>query len=382
MVNKKKYYNNYCFVDYNKNTTMFAIVLPIIILVMSMLMNWLLDRKINLFVRVIPIIFALVLLIVYSIMLYKSHYKVIGTDEKLYILKGIKYDIIKLSDIQKKMYTLNSRGYFDCNIIANGKMYDLKIYKRQEYIDYLNMHCKKCSREESVSQCIISDRKIVYSSFIMYLLFIITLNIFPIVFLIIKIIANDYYWYVDKIMSLSWVFLISMLPAILLICFASIWKKALLEVKKYFIAAALVVSISLLTFSISMFLQRTSVVSYESDAIESIENKTSYQFPQSALCESRFVGTVKEIVVTLMDKDEFVAKLSEIKENSDFIKHNSSGFPNDVVTIISAKEIDYCFVYSTKGLKENEIDYYKYDEYIIFLIDSDNYRFFIYDFSQ
>ena len=213
----------------------------------------------------------------------------------------------------------------------------------------------------------------------MDLLFIITLNILPIELLITQIIANDYYWYVDKIMSLSWVFLISMLPAILLICFASIWKKTLLEVKKYFIAAALVVSISLLTFSISMFLQRTSVVSYESDAIESIENKTSYQFPQSALCESRFVGTVKEIVVTLMDKDEFVAKLSEIKENSDFIKHNSSGFPNDVVTIISAKEIDYCFVYSTKGLKENEIDYYKYDEYLIFLIDSENYRFFIYD---
>ena len=382
MVNKKQVLNVYPFVDYNNNANVFAVSLPLIILAISMLTRWLMNKRENYFVRAIPVAFVIALSIMYILVIFKMHYKVIGTDKKIYILRGAKHIIINLSDIKKIMYTLNLHGYYDYNIIASDKMYSIKIHRQKEFNDYVNSYSKKCSNEENVSQCIISDRKIVYSSFIIDLLFVITLNILPIVLLITKIIANDYYWYVDKIMSLSWLFLFSLIPAILLICFASFWKKILLEVKKLFIVSLLIISIALLIFTISIFMQKSFSVSYNSIDIEIVENKVSYQFPKSALYESRTIGSVKEIVVSVVDEDEFDSKFSEIKENRNFIKCRPNDFPNDVAMMISSEEIDYCFVYSTKGLTENEIDYYKYDEYLIILINSKNYRFFIYDFSE
>lgn len=384
MVNKSKDSSIYTFADYNKNATAIAILLPSIIFAVSMLTSWLMDRKVNFFVRIIPIIFVLFLSIIYFIVLFETQYKVIGTDEKLYILRGIKNDIIKLSDIKKYMYTLNSRGYFDCNIIANEKMYDVKIYKRKEYIDYLSMHCKQGINDVHMSRCKISDRKIVYTSSITDLLFITTLNVFPIGLLITKIIANDYYWYVDKVMSLSWIFILSMIPAMFLLCFAAFWKRLLLQAKKFFITSILVISFALLAFTFSVVLQRVSpvTVTYDSDIIKNIESKISYQLPKNAIIESRVVKSTREIVVTTTNEDEFAIKFNELKNNNDFIKCNPSDFPYDVALTISNEEIDYCFVYSIEGLKENEIDYFKYDEYLVLTVDIDSHRFFIYEFLQ
>ena len=377
---KKSKQEDYLFVDDLWSRDLVALLLPVLVVILSINIGPLLSKETIEYKQLIFNVIIVILIVTDLIMIFSIYfYKIIGTRSKIYVLKFGRYKAINLSDIKIISCSSVLKRSYDYNFFLEHKMCHLIINKKDEFDEYLmEMRQKKNEKNHSIN-----DDKIVFSSvFISELLLVVSINVIPLSFLIMKLLSNRYYWYDSKIESLSWVLCLFIIPCFILIVFSIIRNKYITIGKAKYILPAIVIVIALLFVAFSAVVSYSIKTSYKKDDVEDVEKIIEFDFPEKSLFETQDTPFGKMSVVTIKKDKEFKEIFNQIEESDIWVKSISDGVPEEVRKIMVNKEIDYYLVYSVEQSAYNDNIYFGIQgKYIVISVSSETDRFFIYDFT-
>lgn len=376
---------DYLFVDDLWSRDLVALLLPALVVIFSINIGPLLSKETIEYKQLIFNVIILILIITDLIMIFSIYfYKIIGTRSKIYVLKFGRYKAINLSGIKSVGFDSVREKYHNCNLFLEHKRYHLIISKREEFVEYLKER-KEERKKGEITNDLNNDRIIFSSIFVSQFLFIITMNILPLAFLLMKTLSIRHYWYSYKFASLSWILYLCAIPPVLLIIFCVIRKKLITIGRSKYVLPTIVLSVILLatSFLIVVYnISKSTRFSYEKKDVEDVEEIIEFDFSEKSLFETRDTQFGKMSVVTLKKDKDFQELFAKIEESDVWVRNISDGIPEEVRMIMIDKGMDYYLVYSVEQSAYNDdINFGILGKYIVVSVSSETDRFFIYDFT-
>ena len=382
---KKSKQEDYLFVDDLWSRDLVVLLLPVLVVILSINIGPFLSKETIEYKQLIFNVIIVILIVTDLIMIFSIYfYKIIGTRSKIYVLKFGRYKAINLSGIKSVGFDSVRENHHNCNLFLEHKRYHLIISKKEEFVEYLKER-KEERKKGEIANDLNNDRIIFSSIFVSQFLFIITMNILPVAFLLMRTLSIRHYWYFYKFASLSWILYLCAIPPVLLILFCVIRKKLITIGRSKYVLPTIVLSVILLStlFLIVIYnISKSTRFSYEKKDVEDVENIIEFDFPEKSLFETQDTPFGKMSVVTIKKDNNFQELFAKIEESDVWVKNISDGVPEEVRMIMIDKGMDYYLVYSVEQSAYNDdIIFDIQGKYIVISVSSETDRFFIYDFT-